>query len=104
MRHAASVPEARGDERADVGLRRRRRDVEACLADGVHERANQLRAADGRAVARPNARDEAVEEDDLPIEEHHRHLRPFLIVNGGTVNVASAAGGGEIVEWEILGL
>src|SRR5207253_1350275 len=47
-------------------------------------RADQLRAADRRAAVRADVGGETIEEDDLPVEQYNRNLRPGFIVNRGT--------------------
>src|SRR3982750_250186 len=70
------------DGRLQIVFRRRRRQIQIGISDRVEERANQLCAADGRAALRADIRGKTIQEDDLPVEQHDRHLRPGLLVYG----------------------
>ena len=75
--------------RLEVGLRRRRGQVDVGVGDGVEQRADQLRAADGGAALRADVRGEAIEEHDLAVEQDDGDLGPRLVVHGRPAGPAS---------------
>src|SRR5688500_15784122 len=81
--YVEAVPaEPRQQRCLQVELRPGRREVDISIRYRVHERSNQLRAADGSAAVRPDAGCQPVEEDDLAVEEHDGDLGPGLLVHG----------------------
>src|ERR671918_436806 len=78
----AVTSQARSQDRFEVGLRAGAREVEVGFAQGVDERANHVRAADGDAAGGADVGAEPIEEDDLTIEEDDGDLRPVFGVRG----------------------
>lgn len=63
--------EAAGDTRPQVGFRRRCRDVHARIEQAVDQGADDFGAVEDLPVPASNVRGEAIEVEDLAIEEHH---------------------------------
>ena len=68
------------------------RSTSASLIASSH-RADQLGAADRRAALGADVGRDAIEEDDLTVEEHDRDLGPGLVVDGRTAGAPLRAGG-----------
>src|SRR2546425_2860165 len=64
--------------RFEIGLRSRTGEVQVRLAQRIDQRANHVRAADRDATGRPDVGAQAIEKDDLSIEQDDGHLGPVL--------------------------
>src|SRR5688572_23567507 len=69
--HAVAA-ETRGEDRLEIRFRARARQVQIRFTQGVDERADDVRAADGDAAGGADVGAEPIEEHDLTVEEHHR--------------------------------
>lgn len=76
--------QARQDRGFQVRLRRRHRQIDISIGDGVEQRANELRATDGCPVLRTDVSRQPIEKYDLPVEQDDGDLGPSFVVNRRT--------------------
>src|SRR5205809_5641451 len=70
------------DARAEIGLRIRSRDVQPTVDQSVDQRTDDLRTIEHLSVLAADVSGEAIEVDDLAIEQDHGHFGPGLMVHG----------------------
>src|SRR5690606_26728662 len=75
---AVVMTESCSEHRLEIALRPRRREVEIRFAQRVDERADHVRAADGRAACGSDVSAEPIQEHDLSIKQDDGDLRPVL--------------------------
>ena len=81
LRAESIAAEAGENCRLEIGFRRRGRQVDVRVGHRVDQRPEQLRAADRGAALRADIGGEAIEEDDLAVEEDDGDLGPGLVMD-----------------------
>src|ERR1051325_5693986 len=76
-------PQAAADTRAKFLLRLDPTHIDSAVEESVDEAANKPGAVNGDFGVRTNVGEQAIELDDLPVEQHDRDLRPCFSVDAG---------------------